>query len=91
MLYREVLEHTPKGADIVLAARKTLKKGGVFIVTCATTGRAPHSAFDGAEVRPGEYYRNVTRPTFEKWLAAAKFTSWDVTIRAGDLYCTAIA
>ena len=87
----EVLEHTPKGADIVLAAAKALKKGGVFIVTCATTGRAPHSAVDGAAVRPGEFYRNVTQQTFEKWLAAAKFTSWDITIRDGDLYCTAVA
>jgi SAM-dependent methyltransferase len=73
----EVLEHTPKGAAIVAAAGKSLKKGGVLIVTCATTGRAPHSAVDGAAVRPGEFYRNVTRSTFEKWLAAAKFTSWD--------------
>lgn len=87
----EVLEHTPKGAEIVAAARKTLKKGGVFIATCATTGRAPHSAVDGAAVRPGEYYRNVTRPTFEKWLTDAKFSSWDITVRDGDLYCTAVA
>lgn len=55
----EVLEHTRDVAGIVAHAFEILAKGGLFLVTCATTGRAAHSAFDGGPLRDGEFYRNV--------------------------------
>jgi hypothetical protein len=40
----------------------------VFIVTTATTGRAPHSAVDGGVLRAGEFYRNVSPEELNTWL-----------------------
>lgn len=56
----EVLEHTPAALDIVTQAARVLAPGGTLIVTCATDGRAPHSAVHGGPLQPGEYYANVS-------------------------------
>ena len=61
ILCLEVLEHTPKWREIVAAAARNLRPGGTLILTCATTGRYPHSAKSEAPMEPGEYYANVTR------------------------------
>ncbi len=57
VLSTEMLEHCEqprKAIDtfVALAADWVL-------ITCATTGRAPHSAIDGNELRDGEHYRNL--------------------------------
>lgn len=56
----EVLEHTESYPQIIENASRNLKVDGLFIVTCASTGRAPHSAIDGGALKPNEYYKNVT-------------------------------
>jgi SAM-dependent methyltransferase len=60
VLCAEVLEHAPAWRDVLHTAWSVLRPGGWLIVTCATDGRAPHSAVDGLEVRPGEHYENVS-------------------------------
>jgi len=55
----EVFEHTSVWPDICRTAHKACKPGGLLILTMAGPGRAPHSAFDGGHLRPGEYYGNV--------------------------------
>lgn len=67
----EVLEHTPEARAIVANMARIVAPGGAVIVTCAGEGRAPHSAVDGCALRPGEYYRNVTRDELLDWMHAA--------------------
>lgn len=65
----EVLEHAAEAEQIVANALRllTAAPGAVFIVTCASTGRPPHSALDGGPVRQGEYYRNVSGLLLTTW------------------------
>lgn len=56
----EVLEHTEFWCQIISRAETWLKPGGRMILTCAGTGREPHSASDGGPLQAGEYYRNIT-------------------------------
>jgi hypothetical protein len=87
----EVLEHTPEAQAIVAHALDLLPPGGHLVVTCAAPDRAPHSAIDGGQVRPGEYYRNVTRDELETWVIAhggqPVIVVHDQAL--GDLYCWA--
>jgi hypothetical protein len=85
----EVLEHTAAGREICANAFRLLNHGGAFIVTCATTGRAPHSAIDGNQVREGEYYLNVTKDAMAKWLAIFRKVSMVDSVPC-DLYAIAI-
>lgn len=67
----EVLEHAENAKDIVINAVDILEEGGIVIVTCASTGRAPHSAVDGGAVQDGEFYRNVPPEELLVWLEGA--------------------
>jgi len=86
----EVFEHTPQVADIVLNAFAMLDRGGVFMATCATDPRAPHSAADGGPVRADEYYANVPPELLVDAVRAAGFDRVAVNTRVqGDLYLIA--
>ena len=67
----EVLEHAENAQDIVKNAVDILEPGGVVIITCASEGRAPHSAVDGGQLREGEFYRNVSPQQLLLWLELA--------------------
>lgn len=56
----EVLEHAANWKQLVCAAFRWLKPGGVFLMTCAAPGRAAHSHHDGQLLREGEYYENLS-------------------------------
>jgi len=56
----EVLEHARNWRDLIDAAERWLKPGGRFLMTCAGPGRIMHSHIDGLELRPGEYYTNLS-------------------------------
>jgi len=56
----EVLEHAEQWKQMVSRAADWLKPGGRMIITCAGPGRLPHSHIDGCQLRPGEYYGNVS-------------------------------
>lgn len=85
----ETLEHTPEAKQICANAHRLLTPGGVFIVTAAGSGRAPHSATDGGPVRDGEFYRNVTRDDLAGWLWEFEFTLIDDST-SGDIYAVAV-
>jgi hypothetical protein len=53
----EVFEHTADWRDIL---DEMLNTAEYALVTCASTGREPHSAVDGFAVKPGEWYQNVS-------------------------------
>lgn len=54
----EVLEHTPRWAQIVEAMVHILDDGGWIVLTCAAPGRPQHGASGGDG--QGEYYANVS-------------------------------
>lgn len=56
----EVLEHAEPWRQMISQAQAWLKPGGRMIITCAGPGRLPHSHIDGCQLRPGEYYGNIT-------------------------------
>ena len=93
----ETLEHTPEAPEICRNAWRMLCEGGVFIVTTAGKGRAPHSAVDGGPLRDGEFYRNVTREQMALWLGqfdgvpTERFRTWLIdTETPGDIYALAV-
>lgn len=85
----EVLEHAPSALQLIANAGRALKRTGVFIMTCAGTGRPQHSAIDGGYLRPGEFYRNVTESQLDEWLESAGFTWWSIDVAGPDIRCVA--
>lgn len=85
----ELLEHTPRGAEIVANAAAHLSPGGVFIATMAGPGRAVHSADGAPELAPGEWYANVEPDELGEWLDAAGFSEWKVDQAGEDVRCVA--
>jgi hypothetical protein len=87
----EVLEHTPKVAEVVRSAYENLEPDGWFVVTCATHGRPPHSAVTGAALQPDEFYRNVDPAWFCELLVTEGFDVVDSVVNDTnhDLYVTA--
>jgi hypothetical protein len=87
----EVLEHvTDEDATAILGtAMDIMAPGGLFIITAAGTGRAPHSAEDGGTLRDGEFYRNVTKAHLEEWLPLEKLKDAATTFYGADIYFTA--
>jgi SAM-dependent methyltransferase len=85
----ETLEHTPVADRICANAYELLERGGVFIVTAASVGRAPHSAIDGGALRYGEFYRNVSPFLLRKWLEGFNCVLVD-TGNTTDVYGLAI-
>lgn len=89
----EVIEHAANWRDIIANARRILAPGGVLILTAAGEGRAPHSATDGGNLRPGEYYANISDRDLFEALSKAGFADAAVTVdeQAHDIYATAYA
>jgi SAM-dependent methyltransferase len=85
----ELLEHTPRAAEIVLNAARHLAPGGTFLVTTAGPGRAPHGAGGEARVPHGEHYANIEPSVLADWLAAAGFSEFKVDQLDEDVRCWA--
>lgn len=87
----EVFEHTAAWPQILANVYDVLMPDGVLILTMAGPGRAPHSAVDGGQVRPGEFYANVQPAELFDELSRAGFV--DVLLRTtnpGDLYASCV-
>jgi predicted methyltransferase len=88
----EVLEHAADVPGIVRSAFENLIPGGVFLVTCATEPREPHSAVDGGpKLREKEHYANVEPETLVTLCRKQGFIVQDtqVHLMRGDLYLRA--
>jgi hypothetical protein len=87
----EVLEHTDKWRDIIKNASESLPAGGIFILTCATYPRAPHSAVDGGALQTEEYYENIDPSDLDEALKPL-FSSYVVEENKGfaDVYAVAV-
>lgn len=86
----EVLEHTPEHVEIIATARDCLKPGGLFLVTCATEGRAPHGAQTNLPLE-AEFYENVGANELANAIADGGFSILKLEVHAdrGDLYLLA--
>lgn len=84
----EVLEHTKNWRSIIAAAAKNLRKGGMFLVTAAGPGRAPHSAKDGGPLQPDEWYENIDPAELTAALSK-RFTKFDVDVLGPDVRAVA--
>lgn len=78
VLCLEVLEHAWQPQAVVRQLATVCGLGGKVIVTCAGPGRLPHSAVDGLQIRPGEYYRNVDPQALKQWMVEAGLHHVDV-------------
>ena len=82
----EVFEHTPEWPQILYRAWELLRPGGKLLVTAACNPRAPHSAVDGCELRPNEYYENLVPSHLQKILETIGFRYITVTtLSRGDV------
>lgn len=91
----EAFEHTPAWTDIIENAHRHLKNGGLFIASCASRDRPPHSAFDGGVVREGEYYSNVSPAEMQEYMMELDWEKFEIIPADGyfgndDLYIKAI-
>lgn len=92
----EVLEHTPDWPFVLRTMFLALRPGGAAIVTAASRGRRPHSAVDGCEVRPGEWYANLDHAVLHDALVELGFVDVDVEYcfvddwHGGDVYARAV-
>lgn len=87
----ETLEHDPNPADIIEAAHRALRVGGVLIVTAAAPPRQPHRCDGTVGDLDGEHYRNVTVNDLIAWLADGwrdVVVEWDAV--RGDVYAVAV-
>lgn len=84
----ETLEHAANAEKICANANRLLLPGGVFIVTAAGPDRSPHSALDGGELRPTEFYRPVTRELLHDWLRGFRAMTINEA-NPGDIYALA--
>lgn len=87
VLCLEVAEHDPDPLSLFQACCRLLRPGGVFVMTCATGGRAPHSAGDGGPLGPGEWYGNVAPSVVLAAVRDSPFRLRDMVVdpAAGDL------
>jgi hypothetical protein len=85
----ELLEHTPRGKEIVANAYRHLCSGGWFLATMAGPGRAPHAANGEGDPPSGEWYRNVTPEQLIEWIEAAGFDEYEIDHAAEDVRCCA--
>jgi len=86
VLCTEVFEHAVRWPEVCATAKRALAPGGVFVVTCAGPGRAPHSGFDGETVRDGEWYENVAADDLELMLRRLCFDAVQVHDRDEDVW-----
>jgi len=65
----EVLEHMERPDLLCAHVREILAPGGLFLLTAAGYGRAPHSGIDGGPRLAGEHYLNIGLEELAGWLA----------------------
>lgn len=91
ILCTEVLEHEDLWRNIIHNAYRDLNHDGLLVLTCAGPNRPAHSAIDGAELRPNEYYSNLDSKELCITLVGAGFKRGQVIHDFGqhDLYVIA--
>lgn len=91
----EAFEHTPEWKKIIENAKEHLNTGGLFLASCASRSRPPHSAVDGGALQDGEYYKNISPEEMTEYLEGMNWSSFEVIPADGyfgddDLYIKAV-
>lgn len=86
----EVLEHLKQWRRLLNNAGRCCRKGGRVVVTAAGPGRTPHSAVDGGQVRPDEWYENIEPKALGAALKRAGFVDVEVAVRGADVQATGV-
>ena len=79
----ECLEHDYYWEKSLQNMVKMVKNGGLLLITCATTGRAPHGTHDATPKDSpftNDYYLNLTEEDFRKVIDVEKFKEYEFTI-----------
>jgi SAM-dependent methyltransferase len=89
----ECFEHNPSYAETIRNAIRMLKSNGLFLFTCATTGRPEHGT---SKYKPNQsfalkvgidYYKNLTEEDIREAIDIDKsFSSYEFSTKAQDLY-----
>ena len=88
----EMLEHDIYWDKSLQNMLRLLKKGGVFLITCATTGRGEHGTTNSkspfASPFTNEYYKNISDEMFLSAVDVKLFSEYELTgnERPYDLY-----
>lgn len=80
IIIAEVFEHCSYWGEILNHVISWLKPGGRIIITCGGIGRDPHSAIDGGELRPDEYYANISADSLAEELHYAGFVGIEASV-----------
>lgn len=75
----EVMEHSAQWTELIDQAWEWLLPKGRIIITCAGPGRDPHSAIDGGQLHPDEYYANISQQEMREALEFATFQNIEVS------------
>ena len=93
----ECLEHNPNWKVGLLNMVRMLRRGGLIIVTCATTGRPEHGTQrttpkDSPFTAASNYYRNLTEADIRSVLDLSLFSHYEFEINkvSHDLYFHAV-
>lgn len=84
----EVLEHARNWKEVIRVAASWLKPGGRLLITCGGEGRIMHSHIDGLELRPGEYYRNITADEITEQFRANEIQQVQAIAAGADTYAS---
>lgn len=87
----ECFEHDRHYKESLLNIVRMLKPGGLFVFTCATTGRKEHGT---TQSRPGsspftnDYYKNLTEEDIREAISMDIFSEYEFSVNtdAKDLY-----
>jgi cyclopropane fatty-acyl-phospholipid synthase-like methyltransferase len=87
----EMLEHDKEWKESVLAMYSLVKKGGLLLVTCATTGRPEHGTSKNKpkdSPATNDYYQNISSEMFLEAIKGLGFTFSRISINkeSHDLY-----
>ena len=85
----ECFEHDRHYAESLSNITRMLKPGGMFLFTCATTGRQEHGT---SKIRPGsspftnDYYKNLTEQDIRLVMDTHLFAEYEFQVKHTDLY-----
>jgi SAM-dependent methyltransferase len=85
----EVFEHTDAWPLICATAHRACRSDGLFVVTTAGPGRAPHSAVDGGAIREGEHYANIRPAELRRTLVEGGWRDIEVDQLGADVRAVA--